>query len=120
QIYKDDYNNFGPAVGISWALLWFGKDKTMLRAGYGISYVGGGNGIKYDYMVNGVFGVNDDETFTSSALLNFTNIKLLLTRCVLFQPIGFSDRTKGIEAFDNNLVVLYVQNWNLEIQRNLA
>jgi hypothetical protein len=119
QIYKDDYNNFAPAVGISWALPWFGKDKTTLRAGYGISYTGGGNGIKYDYTVNGAPGVNDDETFTSSSLLNLTNVRLP-QRGVPFQPIGFSDRTKGVEAFDNNIVTPYVQNWNLEIQRVLA
>src|SRR5262249_29889717 len=76
QIYKDDYNNFGPAIGLSWSLPWFGKDKTTLRVGYGISYTGGGNGIKYDYTVNGAPGVNDDETFTPSGLLNMTNIKL--------------------------------------------
>jgi hypothetical protein len=39
---------------------------------------------------------------------------------VPFQPVGFNDRTKGIEAFDSNFVSPYVQNWNLEIQRNLA
>jgi hypothetical protein len=120
QIYKDDYNNFGPAIGISWALPWFGQDKTTLRAGYGIVYTGGGNGIKYDYTVNGAPGVNDDETFTSSGPLNLANIALPLTRGTPFQPIGFTDRTKGVEAFDNNMVTPYVQNWNLEVQRVLS
>src|SRR5205823_12411406 len=87
--------------------------------GYGISYPGGGNGIKYDYTVNGAPGVNDDEAFTTSAYLNLANIKLPLTRGVPFQPIGFTDRTKGVEAFDNNLVTPYIQNWNIEIQRSL-
>ena len=40
QLYKDDWNNFAPAVGWSWSLPWWGKDKTVLRAGYGISYTG--------------------------------------------------------------------------------
>jgi hypothetical protein len=119
QIYKDDYNNFGPAIGLSWSLPWFGRDKTTLRAGYGVSYTGGGNGILYDYSVNGAPGVNDDQAFTSSALLNLANLRLP-TRGVPFQPIGFADRTKGIEAFDNNFVTPYVQNWNLEIQRSLT
>jgi hypothetical protein len=120
QIYKDDYNNFGPAIGVSWSLPWFGKDKTTLRAGYGISYAGGGNGIKYDYTVNGAPGVNDDEALTSSSLLNLSNIKLPLTRGVPFQPIGFTDRTKGVEAFDSSLVTPYIQNWNIEVQRSLS
>ena len=40
QLYNDDWNNFAPSVGFSWALPWFGKDKTVLRAGYGWSYTG--------------------------------------------------------------------------------
>src|SRR6185503_326976 len=36
----DDWNNFAPAVGLSWSLPWFGQDKTVLRAGYGWSYTG--------------------------------------------------------------------------------
>jgi hypothetical protein len=120
QIYHDDYNNFGPAIGLSWSVPWFGRDKTTLRAGYGISYVGGGNGILYDYTVNGAPGVNDDETLTSSAYLNLANMTLPLTRGVPLQPIGLTDRTKGLEAFDNHFVTPYVQNWNLEIQRSLT
>ena len=119
QIYKDDYNNFGPAIGLSWSVPWFGKDKTTLRAGYGISYTGGGNGIIYDYTVNAAPGANDDETYQPPTLLNLANI-VLPTRGVPFQPVGFNDRTKGIEAFDSNFVSPYVQNWNLEIQRNLV
>jgi Carboxypeptidase regulatory-like domain len=118
QIYEDDYNNFGPAIGLSWSVPWFGPDKTTLRAGYGVSYIGGGNGILFDYTVNGAPGVNDDQTFSSAALLNLANLQLP-TRGVPLQPIGFTDRTKGIEAFDNNFATPYVQNWNLEIQRSL-
>src|SRR5262249_15249179 len=38
--YDNDWNNIAPAVGLSWSLPWWGKDKTVLRAGYGISYQG--------------------------------------------------------------------------------
>ena len=118
QIYKDDYNNFGPAIGLSWSIPWFGADKTTLRAGYGVSYIGGGFGILYDYTVNGAPGVNDDQTFNSASLLNLANLRLP-TPSVPLQPVGFTDRTKGIEAFDNNFVSPYIQNWNLEVQRSL-
>jgi hypothetical protein len=118
QIYNDDYNNLGPAIGLSWSVPWFGQGKTVVRAGYGISYTGGGNGIIYDYTVNGAPGANDDQTFQSPTLHNLANITLP-TRGVPFGPVGFNDRTKGIEAFDNNFVSPYVQNWNLEVQRNL-
>ena len=36
----NDNNNFAPSVGIAWNVPWFGKGKTVLRTGYGISYEG--------------------------------------------------------------------------------
>jgi hypothetical protein len=33
-----DRNNFGPAVGFSWQLPWFGAGKTTIRGGYSIQY----------------------------------------------------------------------------------
>jgi hypothetical protein len=31
KLYRDDWNNFAPAVGLNWSLPWFGRDKTVLR-----------------------------------------------------------------------------------------
>ena len=45
-----------------------------VRAGYGVSYTGGGNGIVYDYTVKGAPGVNDDGRDVVS-YLNLANIK---------------------------------------------
>jgi hypothetical protein len=36
----NDLNNFAPSVGFAWSLPWFGKDKTTIRAGYGMNYEG--------------------------------------------------------------------------------
>ena len=33
-----DRNNFGPAVGFSWNLPWFGSGKTTIRGGYSIQF----------------------------------------------------------------------------------
>ena len=38
KAYRDDFNNFGPAIGVTWAIPYFGKNKTVLRAGYSVSY----------------------------------------------------------------------------------
>ena len=37
EIYKDYYKGFAPAIGFSWSIPYFGKDKTVLRMGYGMS-----------------------------------------------------------------------------------
>jgi hypothetical protein len=41
QLFDNEWNNFAPAFGLSWSLPWLGRDKTVLRAGYGWSYTGG-------------------------------------------------------------------------------
>ena len=51
-LYKDDYNNFGPAAGFSWQLPWLGKGKTNIRGGYQISYAKPSN---LAALVNGIF-----------------------------------------------------------------
>src|SRR5262249_23092156 len=38
QLYKDDWNNFAPAIGLSWHIPYFGPGKTVLRVGYGLGY----------------------------------------------------------------------------------
>ena len=43
SLYPPDRNNFGPVVGFSWNLPWFGQGRTVLRGGYSVTFQGGGN-----------------------------------------------------------------------------
>ncbi len=108
QLYDNDYNNFAPAVGLSWSLPWFGKGKTVLRAGYGIGYER--NPI---YLVHRISafepGYLTAPTFTSASLINPANLKLPLT-----------DRTQEVYSFEDHLRTPYVQNFNISIQRSLG
>ena len=38
SLYNRDNNNFAPGVGFAWSLPWFGKNKTVFRAGYGMGF----------------------------------------------------------------------------------
>jgi hypothetical protein len=54
---------------LSWSLPWFGKDKTVLRAGYGINYQGllaGGGGLQLDFAVGYFPGYSTIATHQSS------------------------------------------------------
>src|SRR4030095_15107073 len=52
SLYKNEWNNIGPAVVFAWQLPWFGKGKTNVRGGYQISYVKGSN---LATLVNSIF-----------------------------------------------------------------
>jgi len=126
----NDLNNFAPAVGFSWNVPWFGKGKTVLRSGYGISYQGAlRNFITVDTTVGTIPGINlvgnasNGVTFTPSTYTSLSNISLPIPLPAgtpaqspfVVQP---TDRTLGISTY--NRVAAYTQNWNLEIQREIA
>jgi hypothetical protein len=125
----NDLNNFGPSVGFSWNVPWFGG-KTVLRSGYGISHIGA---IKNFGGVEGVIGqvpginlisrTNDGVTYTPSTYTSISTLTLPIplpsgvpTRAPFIVPV--TDRTLTIGTY--NRVSPYIQNWNLEIQREVA
>jgi hypothetical protein len=124
----NDNNNFGPSVGLAWNVPWFGG-KTVLRSGYGINYQGAlRNFISVDSAYNTVPGINqvqggnglpfNPQTYTS---LGTVQLPIPLpsgtatTAPFIVQP---TQRTLGITTYKH--VSPYTQNWNLEIQREVA
>jgi hypothetical protein len=127
QWYKDDWNNLAPAVGLSWSLPWWGKDKTILRAGYGISYPGSANfnaGWNFSNPSAQSFGQNFTRLGLGAQYFNLTNIPIPVPppgpeiAPLAIEPL--TQRSSTLRASDVNRVTQYVQNWNLEIQRSLA
>ena len=128
--YKNDLNNFAPAVGFSWTLPWFGKDKTVLRAGYGINYQGAAS---YNAGLSLLTGNNQGLSYTQNlttlglgaTFLNFAspNLPVPMPSPTSITPLTrepFDVRTNALAGYDDNRVNPYVQNFNLEIQRELA
>src|SRR5262249_24177353 len=116
--------------GLSWNLPWFGKNKTVLRSGYGINYIGAlRNFITVDNTLGTVPGINIVGSGGTGLTVNpatYTDISTV-TLPVPF-PTGTptsspfvvpsTDRSQTISSY--NRVSAYTQNWNLEIQRQLA
>jgi hypothetical protein len=126
QWYNDDWNNIAPAVGFSWSLPWWGKDKTVLRAGYAVSYQGAAN-----YNAGWNFsnpGQSYSQSFTRLGLgaqyFNLTTTPIPVPApgpdIVPLATEPLNTRTSSLRGSDVNRVVPYVQNWNFEIQRSLA
>jgi len=121
KAYKDDWNNFAPAVGVTWSIPYFGKDKTVLRAGYSIVYPRSTNLSNVDTNVGAGTGTSAVATFKSGSYIDLTSVRLPLT--LSSKPldiIPLTDRAQTQRAYENGLVSAYIQNWNFSLQRELA
>jgi len=124
QLYKDDWNNFAPAIGLSWSLPYFGKDKTVLRAGYGISYQGGGRGFTLDGTVGSFPGVNQFVTQrTGTTYIDASTLSLPIpgkAPAGQLPIVPLTARNDVITTWDPNLVTPYIQNFTVDLQRTLS
>lgn len=125
----NDNNNFAPSVGLAWNLPWGEKGKTVLRTGYGISYSGAlRNFITVDGVIGTVPGINiisggtgqtfNPTTFTTLSTFTLPIPKASGTATTAPFPVTTTDRTLGITTYKQ--VSPYTQNWNLEIQHEIA
>jgi hypothetical protein len=130
QLYKDDWNNFAPSVGLSYSLPWGGKDKTVIRAGYGWAYTGGAlksaNGI-LDAIAGAAPGAvelsgGNGITFNPSGYTNLSNISLPIPH--QYAPLSAvpinGQRSDTLAVYSTNRTTPYLQNFNLEIQRAIT
>ena len=128
--YNNDRNNFAPAVGLSWSLPWGGKDKTVLRAGYGINYQGAASfNAGLSLFTGNNPGLSYAQNFTTLGIgaqfFNFSspNLPVPMPAPTNVKPLAiepFDVRANSLSGFDDNRVNPYIQNFNLEIQRELA
>jgi hypothetical protein len=124
-LVQPNYKNWAPRVGLAYSL----NSKTVIRAGYGISYIqfirqGGDSYLAY----NGPAVVNSQITQSpSQGLCGANSAPLTCFRPTeMGYPAGFTDpanfstvTTKTV-YIDKTIRTPYVQNWHFTIQRELA
>jgi hypothetical protein len=127
KLYKDDWNNFAPSVGLSYSLPWFGKDKTVVRMGYGWAFTGGAlksaNGI-LDSIAGSSPGAaelsgGNGITYNPTTYTSMANISLPIPQ--QFAPLSpvpiDGQRSDTLSVYSTNRSAPYIQNFNFEIQR---
>ena len=117
RYFEGDHNNFGPAVGLAWKLPWFGKGKTIFRAGYGIGFER--NPIFLISSINGQEpGYSNLANLVPTSYTNLGNLALPLKPGTQpLQTVPFTDRSSPVYALDNHLRTPYYQNINVTLQR---
>jgi hypothetical protein len=129
-LYHNDRHNFGPAVGFSWSLPWGGKEKTVVRGGYGIVYQGAASfNANLSLFVGNNPGLSTIVNLASLGLgtryFNFSSSDLpvpvpLPTNVKVLSQEPFGVKSNPVLAFADNRTNPYIQNFNFEIQRELA
>jgi len=130
-LFGNDWNNFAPNVGFSYALPGLGRS-TILRGGYGMSYSGaqikgamgaggldGGGGTLPG--LSGITGGNG-LTYTRTGYWSLANVTLpFQPQFAPLSPVSLTEaRTLTMNMYDPNRVTPYIQNFNLSIQRELT
>ncbi|HXG92320.1 MAG TPA: TonB-dependent receptor [Blastocatellia bacterium] len=116
RLYDRDRNNFSPRIGLAWDIT--GKGKTVVRAGWGLFY----DAFSQDFFV----GQLPFNTFNpgpaynpvgpAPILFSFSTVDAIRPGVPIFTDFLDSD----VFAVDRNLRTPYVQNYNLNIQQELA
>ena len=124
SLFNGDHNNFGPGIGLAWSLPWFGKDKTTLRAGYGVSFE---RTAIYVTQLATIYAPGLGQTFvnTPATYTNLTSVSVPVTptnaplQQVPLNGNPFSSRQLTFSTYDPNTRTPYIQNWSLSIMRAL-
>jgi len=126
SLFKNDWNNIGPAVGFAWQLPWFGQGKTNVRGGYQINYL---KGASLSTLVNSIFinqgflNLAQTQGPTDGTYFNTRNLPAQIpipTGVLPMQPIPLLKLNQNANAFDVNSVAPYVQNFTLSVTRDVT
>jgi hypothetical protein len=131
SVYRNDMNNFGPAVGFAWQLPFGRPGQTTMRGGYQITYGGSGrNGISSDGFLGGAPGATSNANIDFAAMGNPYLDLEEVPSLVPLRPTNPAvpggtlgsvySRAGSFTAFDPNYAIPYVQNFTLSLTHQLS
>lgn len=119
QLYKDYYKGFSPAIGLSWSIPYFGKDKTVLRAGYSWSRPMSQSFLAIDGSVSS-FGTQPTVQPVTATFLSNVSLPLTPAFSNPLQIWPINDKTQNFNNYDPNFMPALVQNLNFSLERQLT
>ena len=117
-IYNDYYKGFAPALGFSWSIPYFGKDKTVFRVGYGITRPRAQSFLGIDGSVS-TFGITVTQLPTTITFVDSVSLPLVPDRNPL-DLVPLTDRNQNFSNYEPNFMPPIVQNYNVSLERELS
>jgi len=118
-LYNNYFKGFEPAVGLSWAIPYFGANKTVLRVGYAIS-----RPMTLSFLdISGdvtQFGTTTTVTSVAPTFLSQLSLPLTPTYSNPLQTWPINDKTQSIVVSDPNFEPAVVQNFNASLERQIT
>jgi hypothetical protein len=127
-VYERDLNNFGPAVGFSYNVPWLGQDRTVVRGGYQVSFIGGGQADTIASIIQNAPGSSIQATFTGPNGGQYFNMQDIINgvgvpadpTALPVRPIPVTDRNVDLTVFDPAYTTPYVQNFTASLTHTLT
>ncbi len=114
-LWKPDYNNFAPRIGIAWDI--FGDGKTSLRGGYGISYERNFGNVTFNVIQNPpnylVLSVRPGD-FGGTLKIDPNNFGPLSGTGAVPLPRG------SLRAIQQDIPTAYAHMWSAALEREVA
>jgi hypothetical protein len=128
KMYPNDLNNFGPSVGFSWQVPFWGEGKTTVRGGYQITYQGGGRFSTIEPVISAPPGSTTNATYAdpNNLYLDLTDLNVpgvIPVPPTVSAPMGtirVTDRTQAVSVFDSHYTTPYVQNLTMTVTRQVS
>jgi hypothetical protein len=131
----NDRNNFGPAIGFSYQLPWFGEGRTTVRGGFQVTYgLAGRNAGTLDGLLGNLPGNSSTANLIRSDFPQLQNSSRALQlsdlpTIVPIQPtspalpggqVEIYNRSANFTAYDPEFATPYTENYTLSVARQLA
>ena len=119
QLYDNNWKNFSPAIGFSWSIPYFGKDKTVFRMGYGWTRPPAASMLTID---GNTPTVGTTAQVNPTTVWTFNNVTLPLTPAdpnpLAVRPVSY--RQDNLRAYEPDFQQPLVMNWNMSFERQLT
>jgi hypothetical protein len=113
RLFKSDYNNFAPRLGVAYDLT--GSGRTILRAGYGIFYDRNFGNVLFNVIQN----PPNYAVLITGADNDGVSIAPNLDQYAALAPVAGASYSSSARGLNQDMVTAYANVWNINVQQEI-